>query len=370
MLETTGTEGRPLTPFEKYVLKLGWPVLRGVGFSSTEDVVTGPSSMENTPPGVIFDMDGLQGLSGVSMIDLPVGWAPQAWDRHLYEKWYLVFEGSGTIEFQGSDDGAEVSFDWKKNSLVAIPLNMRHRLKNTGTDRARILIVDNAPLYMDLLGSWEVVFAEEQVFSDREDRALKATEPVVDFRMRSDHEGQAPVGWYKHILIEDVVDQELQDGSSIRGKGFNFLALDMSGGILGAHIGEIPPQTLTNAHCHMGGALLVCVKGRGYSLAWHGRAGQQPYEEGNESEVKRQDYGYSGQVAVGIEWYHQHANPYEVPFRQVAFRYGEAPALFNLAHHLNGGTGRKIPLEQADKRIPADFEAMTERVRSRSHAPH
>jgi hypothetical protein len=121
------------------------------------------------------------------------------------------------------------------------------------------------------------------------------------------------------------------------------------------------PRSMSNAHYHMGGAILLCVGGQGYTLAWPQAAGRRPYESGNEHLVHRQDFVTTGVVAVGTEWYHQHVNPSPTPLRHLAFRYGKtSPATFVRAHHYQpgeGATGRILPIDELDPRIHKDYEA-------------
>ena len=347
---------RPLSPYEQFIASAGWPVVTGVGVRSLLDLElehTGSSDIA----GAFVQLDGMQGLSGLSVFEMSPD-STTGMVRHLYEEWYLVLSGSGVVEFEASGGhgilrGQTATFRWKENSVFAIPLNMRHRLRNTGDREARIASITNAPLFMDLLGSSDAIFEAELSFPDREREIYSL--PRQGRRGTVDLGDLGKHATFQGAVLEDAVTLELPDAAGIRGEGFGYVGLDMGGGIYGSHVGEVEERVMSNAHWHMGGAMLICVAGSGYSLAWPNEAGRRPYESGNGAEVRRQDYVRSGVVAVGVGWYHQHLNPGQQPMRQVAFRYngigGRTEALFVLSHPTT-----TIHRQDLDPAIAADYE--------------
>lgn len=348
------------TRYEVYMAEKGWPIVRGNGVASIVDLHVGPSHVSAEPHGAFLDLLGMDGVTDIAVLDLPAG-ATFGWTRHLYEAWVLVLSGQGSVEFRSSAATASgrqvVTHSLRTLSLAAIPLNMSYRLTNSGSSTMRVVSVTNAPLYIDLLGH-EAVFSSDLSFPDREATVLEAPDESVDMRAYRDYNGNEgwQLGFFRGAVVPDVSTQPLQPGDSLRGEGFDYISLeDMGGGTLGAHIGEMGPRTMSNAHYHMGGAILLCVSGGGYTLAWPQSAGRRPHESGSAARAVRHDFGFSGAVAVGTEWYHQHLNPYPAALRHVAFRYGKTSrAGFARAHHYQegeGATGRILALEELDPAI-------------------
>ena len=310
-------------PYEEFIAHTNWPVVSGAGVESLADLELGEARPDGVR-GAVVQLEGMQGLSGLVVLELPIG-SSSGTVRHLYEEWILVLSGSGTVEFEASGGaglaaGQTVTFPWRQSSVFAVPLNMRHRLRNTGDVPARLACITNAPLFMDLLGSADAVFQTNLTFPERE-RALFVLPRAGEMGMAD------PGGFGNHpvlrcAVLEDVRALDLPDAVDIRGEGFGFVSLEMGDGIFGAHVSEVRERYMSNAHWHMGGAILICVEGNGYSLAWPAEAGTRPFESGNSEEVRRQDYVPTGVVAVGIGWYHQHLNTGRGSMRQVAFRYG------------------------------------------------
>ena len=87
-------------------------------------------------------------------------------------------------------------------------------------------------------------------------------------------------------------------------------------------IAEYPSGRYAHAHAHSSGAVLLCVKGKGYTLTWPADAGTRPYESGNGHLVRRQEYGPGGLVSAapgGGDWFHQHFSVGSDPLRVHAF---------------------------------------------------
>ncbi|MFC1978279.1 hypothetical protein ACFLWS_08510, partial [Chloroflexota bacterium] len=62
-------------------------------------------------------------------------------------------------------------------------------------------------------------------------------------------------------------------------------------------------------HYHAAGAVLVCIKGKGYSYNWHKDLGQRPWETGNGHLVKVQEYipgGLEAAAPGGGDWFYQY----------------------------------------------------------------
>ena len=65
--------------------------------------------------------------------------------------------------------------DWRRESVFAVPLNMAFTLRNTGDEPARLALINNAHLMMDLLGAPAPPFACDLSFPEREEPVLDAT---------------------------------------------------------------------------------------------------------------------------------------------------------------------------------------------------
>jgi hypothetical protein len=78
----------------------------------------------------------------------------------------------------------------------------------------------------------------------------------------------------------------------------------------------------SKAHYHESGAILVCMRGKGYTLSWPRNAGARPWESGSPEAVTHQDYIAGGMVSAapgGGDWFHQHFATSQEPFRVLKF---------------------------------------------------
>ena len=75
-------------------------------------------------------------------------------------------------------------------------------------------------------------------------------------------------------------------------------------------IGEYPSGRYAKAHAHGSGAVLVCVRGKGYSITWpRDQGGLTPWADGKGDLVKMQEYVPGGLISAApgpSNWFHQH----------------------------------------------------------------
>ena len=87
--------------------------------------------------------------------------------KHMFETWCYIVEGRGAtaIQQKGHQDQ---TVKWRQHTLFAPPLNTTYTHRNVDTDKpARILMVHNAPLTMNLYHDEEFVFENDFVFKSR-----------------------------------------------------------------------------------------------------------------------------------------------------------------------------------------------------------
>src|SRR5262249_61151231 len=73
-------------------------------------------------------------------------------------------------------------------------------------------------------------------------------------------------------------------------------------------IGQHKTGRYSKAHKHQSAAVLVCVKGKGYTYTWPEVLGTTPWKDGRADKVLRQDYEPIGLVSAAPmagDWVHQ-----------------------------------------------------------------
>jgi hypothetical protein len=110
--------------------------------------------------------------------------------------------------------------------------------------------------------------------------------------------------------------------------------------LLQGWIAEYPSGRYAKAHHHAAGAVLVCMRGKGYSITWPMDAGgMTPWADGKGDLVKMQEYGPGGMISAApgpADWFHQHFAYGAEPFR--VFNY-TGPMPGNPAAGGGGGGG-------------------------------
>ena len=115
-------------------------------------------------------------------------------------------------------------------------------------------------------------------------------------------------GFWQGGKIEDV--RTLKLPGTVYGKGFGLRSIDLSGGVMGGHLGQVDPCTYKKAHRHCGGAHIVIVQGSGYALLW-----EKDFKDRIRFDIKK------GTIYCPPEgWWHLHFNTGTEDMRQVALR--------------------------------------------------
>ena len=301
---------RPPTPYESYMEAQGIPIHRGMsGVRDGRELPRGEWKRLGAR-GAFVELDGLGNLQGLYVLEVPQGGSTTP-ERHLYEEVFVVLEGSGHTEVW-VDGSSRDTVEWRKNTVFTVPLNAIHTHVADQGGPAVLLCGNNAPPVMQLYRSEEFVFCTEFHFADRyvPGRGFYEVRPLT----------KEPNNWRalnSNAVIPDVTTVQVPlDGQ--RGEGSRHFELRMGGNYYEGFVAEYAPGKYSKAHSHSSGAILVCVRGEGYTLAWPRTSGMRPWENGRGDTVVRTSYGPGGFVSAapgGADWYHAHFAVSKEPFR-------------------------------------------------------
>lgn len=323
------------TPYERYITAQNIPVYEGPGIHDVRELDLGDWDRVGGR-GAFIVLDNTVGLLGMHVVEIPPGGtlAPQ---RHIYEEKYWVVEGEGTTELWLDDGGQRQRFEWHAGSLFAIPLNVSFQLVNGSRDRALLLAGNTAPPVMNIFANEDFVFRNPFQFRDRYSGQDDYYEPSTE-TLATRELGRAM--WQTNI-IPDIVNCELPLDNQ-RSPGYRRIEPHMANGNFWCFIGEHEPGRYSKAHAHASGAVLICVKGNGYTFNWPNHVGITPWKDGKADTVERVSYVAGGMVAAapgGGHWYHQHFNASAGGMRMLVF-YGGLPGAQYA--EFGGRTGTKV----------------------------
>lgn len=326
---------RPPTPYQRYVEGQGIPVFEGPGVHDVRELDLGDWPRVGGR-GAFIMLDNTADLLGMHVLEIPPGGVLEP-QRHLYEEKYFVVEGEGSTELWVGDDTRRQRFEWHRGSLFAVPINVSFQLVNAGRSAALLIVGNTAPPVMNIFDNEEFVFNNPFVFSDRysgqDDYFVPSTETLATEEL-----GRA---MWQTNLIPDIVGCELPLDNQ-RSPGYRRIEPHMANGNFWCFIGEHVPGRYSKAHAHASGAVLICIKGHGYTFNWPNHVGITPWKDGKADAVERVDYVAGGMVAAapgGGQWYHQHFNAGREGMRMLVF-YGGLPG-FHYAEFI-GRKGTKV----------------------------
>lgn len=347
------------TSYEAWMRQEGIPVVEGYGVEDVREIPLKPWARTGGK-GAFIQLKGMEGFTGMYVGEIPPGGALNP-ERHLFEEVIYVLKGLGSTEvWPGQDESGKVHFEWQAGSLFATPLNSGHRLINGSREPVLFLAATSAPLMMDLLHDPEFIFSCNYVFDQRFDGR-------PDYFVPSSHRERRARFWvWESNFIADVKNAPL-DAAEDKGAGLNLTTIEMGGSTLVGHIAEWPVGCYHKAHHHYGGAILLNLRSKGYTLMWPQELGIRPYQNGHRDRVIEVEWKEGSVFSPPTGWFHQHFNAGREPARQLALRYSGESGKYVLGiakslvkEGVRTGTrdgGTLIEYEDEDPRIRRDYEA-------------
>jgi quercetin dioxygenase-like cupin family protein len=262
--------------------------------------------------GSYIQLYGTEGLWGQYVAEIPAAGALNI-EQHLYEKLVLIVEGRGSTEVWQEGQSKPNVFEWQRGSMFAIPLNAEHRFVNATNSPALILCGTTAPNMMNLVDNAEFIFNCPFAFTDRFSGAADYFKPKDDI-LPDPIRGLA---MRRTNFIPDAIECELPLDNR-RSPGYRRVEPSMGGNRFYVWIGQHESGRYSKAHKHASAAVLVCLKGKGYTYTWPDSAGMNPWASGNGDKVLRQDYEPIGLVSAAPmsgDWFHQHFGTGKDPLR-------------------------------------------------------
>ena len=297
-----GTFNRPLMPYDRFMEAEGVPVYRGIGVRRMQDLPLVPWKRLGGR-GSYIQLYGNEGLWGMYVVEVP-GTGALNVERHLYEKVVLVIEGRGSTEVWQEGQNKPHVFEWQKGSLFTIPLNTFHRLVNAASAPALLLCGTTAPNVMNVIDNTDFIFNCPFNFTDRfsgQDNFFKPNDDIEPDPIRG-------LAMRRTNLIPDAVNSELPLDNR-RSPGYRRVEPQMAHNRFYLWIAQHETGRYSKAHKHASAAVLICLKGKGYTYTWPEALGTTPWKDGHGDKVLRQDYEPGGMVSAAPmsgDWFHQH----------------------------------------------------------------
>lgn len=305
---------KPL-PYDLFMETEAIPVFRGIGVKRVQDLPMRPWRRLGGR-GSYIQLYGTEGLWGCYVVEVPAGGALNI-ERHVYEKVVLVVEGRGTTEVWQQGQAKRQTFEWQKWSMFSIPLNASHRFVNASNSPAVLLCATTAPPLMNLVDNLRFVFDNPFVFDDRYSGAEDYFKPKDDL----EPDPIRGLALRRTNLIPDAANCDLPLDNR-RSPGYRRIEPSMAGNRFYVWLAQHENGRYSKAHKHASAAVLICIKGKGYTYTWPATLGPNPWKDGHGDKVLRQDYEPVGMVSAAPmsgDWFHQHFGVSKEPLRLTAW---------------------------------------------------
>ena len=306
----------PKQAYDIFMEEEGVPIYRDIGVENVMDLPTKPWKRMGGR-GTFIQLDGTENRWGMYLVEVPAAGALNI-EHHVYDEVLFVLEGRGTTEVWQHGSTKKQVFEWQKGSLFAIPLNAYHRIVNATSTPATLLVGTGAPLQMNLVENPKFVFDVDYPFTDRFDSEDDYYKPNTDVKSTF-ASGRA---MWRTNVIPDLINCDLPLDNR-RSPGYRRIEPRMASGRFRMFCGQHSTGMYSTAHKHLSGAVLICIKGKGYTYTWPADiAGPRPWESGHADLVKRQAYEPVGMVSAAPmngDWFHQHFGVSKEPLRLLVF---------------------------------------------------
>ena len=357
-----GNFARAKLPYDLFMESEGVPTYRGIGVSRVQDLPRRKWERKGGS-GTFIQLYGTEGKWGCFVVEVPAAGALNP-ERHMFEEIYYVVEGHGSTEVWQDGESKRHTFEWQPGSLFSIPMNAWFQIVNSRSTPAVLLAGNGAPVAINMFNNTDAVFNNDFKFDDRFSGADDFFKPNDDI----EPDPVRGLAMRRTNFIPDIVNCELPLDNR-RSPGYRRIQPFMTDNSFYMWIGQHETGRYSKAHAHPSAAVLICIKGKGYTYTWPEAAGVRPWEAGNADQVKRVDYEPVGMVTAapgGLNWYHQHFGISSEPLRLTAWygsnaAVGQQPGLpgeklidFGAIDIDEGGTA--IPYSMEDPHIRQEFE--------------
>ncbi len=300
-MERAGTKTwkRLLSPYDWWMEEEGVPIFRGIGFRDARELPWGDWKRLGGR-GTYIQFDGAEELHGMYVIEVPPRGALNP-ERHIYEEDYYVLEGRGSTEVWYEGDTRNQSFEWAEGTLFTVPTNSYHRLINASSSPAVLIGMTTAPNPMNEFPDRNFIFENPYKFTEFGEDYYKPNDQleVTTYSQRAARRSN---------IIPDLLNCELPLDNQ-RLPGFRRIEPYLGAGLISHIVWGYPSGRYSRAHGHSSGAIIILLRGRGYTMNWPVSAGTTPWENGFGDQVNRTDYSPGGMVTAapgGGAWFHQH----------------------------------------------------------------
>ena len=355
----------PKPAYEQFMAEEGVPIYDHIiGVHDIRELDLGPWARLGAN-GAFLYLDSLEGIKGMYVLEVPGGSVTNP-ERHLYHEFYLVFEGRGTTETWVEGSNRRHIFEWQPGSFFYLPPNVHHRLVNGTNERALVLAATNAPPLYNMVRDRDFIFENDYLFkahyAPEEDNFYEYDDVI--YAVPGNKRAQARTNFYPDIINATLpLDNQRSPGFRRIQPAFRGFEFDHNG-----FIAEYPTGRYSRAHHHEAGAVLVCLRGQGYTYNWRRELGTTPWHDGHGDEVRVLDYVQGGLVAAapgGGRWFHQHFGLSTDTFRVINYWGGPTPVAMDSLNHETGMSnnlnieegGGSIGFSKEDPYVRETFEA-------------
>jgi quercetin dioxygenase-like cupin family protein len=268
-----GEFSRLKTPWDLFMEGEDIPVFRGIGMNRVQNLPLKPWKRMGGDASFI-QLTGTESKWGCFAIEVPGRGALNP-VRHMYEQIFFVVEGRGSTDVWLDSDSKRHTFEWQAGSLFSIPFNAWYQIVNAGSSPALLLGGNTAPNMINLVNDVDAIFNCPYLFRDRFSGADDFYQPKDDI----EPDPVRGLAMRRTNFIPDIVNCDLPLDNR-RSPGYRRIQPFMTHNTFYLWVGQHENGRYSKAHAHTSAAVLICLKGKGYTYTWPEKLGLTPWKDG------------------------------------------------------------------------------------------
>ncbi len=271
-----GKFGRPKTPYDLFMESEGIPVFRDIGVSKVQNLPLAPWKRLGGR-GTYIQLYGTEGKWGCYVVEVPGAGALNRRKASLRGNLSTWSKAAARPKCGSTAIRKRHVFEWQQGSLFSIPVNACHRIVNASSAPALLLAGTTAPNLMNLINNVGAIFDCPYQFRDR----FSGADDFYKYKDDIEPDPVRGLAMRRTNFVPDIVNCDLPLDNR-RSPGYRRVEPFMTGNTFYLWIAQHENGRYSKAHAHTSAAVLICLKGKGYTYTWPEQAGVTPWQDGKE----------------------------------------------------------------------------------------
>ena len=295
-----GKFGRPKTPYDLFMESEDIPIYRDIGVQQGAEPAAQALGADGRPRQLTFSCTApkANGAPTSSKCRAPA----RSIRKSISTRKSISSSKAAARPKSGSKATASATSSNGRRARCSRFPSMRCTASSMPAPRRRCCIGGTtAPNLMNLINDVGAIYDCPYQFRDR----FSGADDFYKYKDDIEPDPVRGLAMRRTNFVPDIVNCDLPLDNR-RSPGYRRVEPLMTGNTFYLWIAQHENGHYSKAHAHTSAAVLICLKGKGYTYTWPEHLGITPWKDGKADQVKRVDYEQFGMVSAapgGARWY-------------------------------------------------------------------